>query len=83
MRVSNVRFGASQPWPFPSSLMMGAFATADGFDLALDETEIAEARWVSRVEVRAALRGPAEWKAPPPLAIAHWLLASWAEGSAG
>jgi NAD+ diphosphatase len=83
VRVSNVRFGASQPWPFPSSLMMGAIATADSFDLALDESEIAEARWVSREEVRAALQGAADWKAPPPLAIAHWLLSSWSAESAG
>ena len=78
VRVHSVRYGASQPWPFPSSLMMGAFATAEGFELALDESEIAEARWVSREEVRAALSGQADWKAPPPLAIAHWLLATWA-----
>lgn len=83
IRVRDVRFGASQPWPFPSSLMMGAFATADGFELALDPTEIAEARWVSREEVRAALSGQADWKAPPPLAIAHWLLARWAGEGAG
>ncbi len=81
IRVSGVRFGASQPWPFPSSLMMGAFATAEGFDLTLDESEIAEARWVSREEVQAALRGEADWKAPPPLAIAHWLLSNWAQAS--
>jgi NAD+ diphosphatase len=78
IRVRDVRYGASQPWPFPSSLMMGAFATADGFELALDESEISEARWVSREEVRAALSGDGPWHAPPPLAIAHWLLATWA-----
>jgi NAD+ diphosphatase len=78
IRVHDVRYGASQPWPFPSSLMMGAFATAEGFELSLDETEISEARWVSREEVRSALSGKADWNAPPPLAIAHWLLATWA-----
>jgi NAD+ diphosphatase len=83
IRVHGVRYGASQPWPFPSSLMMGAFATADGFELALDESEIAEARWVSREEVRAALSGTADWKAPPPLAIAHWLLATWSQQADG
>jgi NAD+ diphosphatase len=78
VRVHDVRLGASQPWPFPSSLMMGAFAAADSFDLKLDESEISEARWVTRDEVRAALNGQADWNAPPPLAIAHWLLATWA-----
>jgi NAD+ diphosphatase len=80
IRVRDVRYGASQPWPFPSSLMMGAFATAEGFELALDESEISEARWVSRDEVGRVLRGEGEWNAPPPLAIAHWLLATWASG---
>lgn len=82
VRVHSVRYGASQPWPFPSSLMMGAFATAEGYELALDETEISEARWVSREEVRAVLEGRGDWSAPPPLAIAHWLLATWARDPA-
>jgi NAD+ diphosphatase len=79
--VTDVRYGASQPWPFPSSLMMGAFARADGFELALDEAEISEARWVSRDEVRDVLSGRGPWNAPPPLAIAHWLLATWVAGA--
>lgn len=78
VRVHSVRLGASQPWPFPSSLMMGAFATAEDFELTLDVTEISEAHWASREEVRAVLRGEGPWNAPPPLAIAHWLLATWA-----
>lgn len=73
-----VRYVASQPWPFPSSLMMGAIAGVQGFELALDESEISEARWVTRDEVRAVLRGEGPWQAPPPLAIAHWLLRAWA-----
>lgn len=80
IRVSNVRYVASQPWPFPSSLMIGAFADADGFELALDETEIEEARWVSRTEAAAALAGTGTWSAPPPLAIAHHLLEAWVRG---
>lgn len=81
IRVRDVRLAASQPWPFPSSLMMGAFATAEGYELTLDESEIAEARWVTRDEVRAALNGAGDWNAPPPLAIAHWLLATWANAA--
>lgn len=79
--VRNIRFGASQPWPFPCSLMLGAFADADSDEFRLDETEIADARWVTRDEARAALRGDADWQVPPPLAIAHWLIATWAEGA--
>jgi len=75
-----VRYIASQPWPFPSSLMVGAFAEATGFELTLDDDEIEEARWVTKDEVRAALDGAGAWSAPPPLAIAHTLLRAWVEG---
>ena len=78
--VARVRYIASQPWPFPSSMMIGAFAEATGFELNIDGEEIEEARWVSKDEVRAALAGTGEWLAPPPLAIAHTLLKAWVEG---
>jgi len=77
IRVRNVRYLASQPWPFPFSLMLAAYADADGFELTLDEQEVEAARWVSREECAAALRGEGEWQAPPPFAIAHALLANW------
>lgn len=80
VRVDRVRYLASQPWPFPSSLMIGALAEAKSFDLALDGEEIEDARWVTREEVRAALAGTGDWNAPPPMAIAHTLLAEWAGG---
>ncbi len=72
-----VRYVASQPWPFPSSLMIGAFAEATGFELHIDGDELEEARWVTKDEVRAALAGTGDWLAPPPLAIAHTLLQEW------
>lgn len=81
IRVHNIRFGASQPWPFPCSLMLGAFAEADSDEFHLDEREIADARWVTRAEASAALRGETEWKVPPPLAIANWLIAAWVDGA--
>jgi NAD+ diphosphatase len=77
IRIGRVRYIASQPWPFPSSMMIGAFAEAVTDELTLDLEEIAEARWVSKDEVRAALAGTGDWNAPPPLAIAHTLLAEW------
>jgi NAD+ diphosphatase len=77
IRAGDVRYVASQPWPFPSSLMIGAIATSEGFELNLDQVEIEAARWVSRDECRAALRGEGDWRAPPPLAIAHLLLDYW------
>lgn len=79
IRVHDVRYVASQPWPFPSSLMLGAFATALDDKLLLDMTELAEARWVSRQDVQAALAGSADWTVPQPTAIAYTLLRHWAE----
>jgi len=79
--TTRVRYIASQPWPFPSSLMIGAFAETTGTgELTLDDDEIEEARWVTKAEVRAALAGTGDWLAPPPLAIAHTLLRAWVEG---
>ncbi len=76
--TARVRYIASQPWPFPSSLMVGAFAETTGTgELTLDDDEIEEARWVTKADVRAALDGAGPWLAPPPLAIAHTLLRAW------
>ncbi len=78
VRVGRVRYVASQPWPFPSNLMIGAFAEATSTDIRIDTTELDEARWVSRDEVRSALAGNGPFGAPPPLAIARTLLETWA-----
>ncbi len=80
--VSDVRYVASQPWPFPSSLMMGFTAVAASDAIVLDTTELQAAMWVSRDEVRSALAGDpaAPFAAPPRLAIARHLLAVWAQG---
>ena len=77
IRVDKVRYLASQPWPFPSSLMIAAFAEATNVDITLDTDELEEARCVTKDEVRAALAGTGEWSAPPPMAIAHTLLKAW------
>lgn len=80
--VSNIRYIKSQPWPFPSSLMIGCFADADDDALTIDETELEEAIWVNADGVRAAMADEkdAPFIAPPRLAIAHHLLAVWLEG---
>ncbi|MDK2760443.1 MAG: NAD(+) diphosphatase [Sphingopyxis sp.] len=80
LRVADVRYVASQPWPFPSSLMIGCRAVATDPALTLDTTEIEAAMWVDKDEVRAALAGDmgAPFMAPPPLAIARHLLEDWA-----
>ncbi len=74
---NSVRYLASQPWPFPASLMIAAFAEAQGYEITLDTHELEEARWVTKDEVRAALDGTGDWLAPPPMAIAHTLLKAW------
>lgn len=78
--VSDVSYVASQPWPFPSSLMIGCRAVARDPALTIDTTELEAAMWVDRAEVRAALAGDmgASFMAPPPLAIARYLLEDWA-----
>jgi NAD+ diphosphatase len=80
IRVSDVTYVASQPWPFPSSLMIGCRAVATDPALTLDTTEIEAAMWVNKTEVRAALAGDmgAPFLAPPSLAIARHLLEEWA-----
>ncbi len=80
--VGDVRYVASQPWPFPSSLMIACIAQAEGDSLTLDTDELEDAIWVTRDEVRAALDGQphARFGAPPPYAIAHTLLRVWLAG---
>jgi len=75
-----VRYVASQPWPFPSQLMIGCFAQAQSRALRIDEHELADARWVSREDARAMLRGEVDGlRAPPEFAIAHQLIKRWVD----
>ncbi|RIA37845.1 NAD+ diphosphatase [Hephaestia caeni] len=84
VRVADVRYIASQPWPFPSSLMIACVGAAEHDAITLDTTELEDAIWVSRAEVRAALAGEdAPFIAAPPYAIAHTLLSVWAAERAG
>ena len=77
--VGDVRYIASQPWPFPSQLMIGCHAMAASAAITLDETELAEADWFARADVSASLAGNGPFTAPPPQAIAHHLLTWWIE----
>ncbi len=76
-----VDFVASQPWPFPSSLMIGCFARAITRDIVVDREELDDARWFSRDEARAMIEGrhPEGLTAPRPLAIARHLLSAWVD----
>jgi NAD+ diphosphatase len=80
VRAHSVTYVASQPWPFPSSLMIGCMAQVDDPAITLDTTELEAAIWVTRDEVRAALAGDpaAPFLAPPSMAIARYLLEQWA-----
>jgi NAD+ diphosphatase len=80
IRVSDVRYVISQPWPFPSSLMIGCIAQAAEDVLTLDMTELDDAIWVDAAGVRAALAGAADapFIAPPSMAVARHLLEHWA-----
>lgn len=76
LRIGRVTYFASEPWPFPGSLMIGARAEALGDELTIDAVELAAARWFDRDEARLLLDGghPQGLWAPPPIAIAHHLL---------
>ena len=78
---SRVAYLASQPWPFPSSLMIGCFARAESDVVTVDHTELEDARWFSRDEVEAMLedRHPGGLKAPAPFAIAHHLVRAFVD----
>lgn len=81
VRVSRVRYFATQPWPFPFNLMIGCFAEADTHDISVDGTEILTARWFDRETVRRAIAGESgEITLPRREAIAHHLIRTWVEG---
>ena len=82
VRVEGVRYIASQPWPFPSQLMLGCIGYAASLDLRIDKTEIEDARWFTRDEVAEAIAAGAEstsFVPPPRQAIAHHMLQWWLE----
>ncbi len=79
IRVKNVRYHSSQPWPFPSSLMIGCIAEAASTDICMDSEEMTDVQWFERSEVLLALEGKSErLTVPAPIAIAHHLIKAWA-----
>jgi NAD+ diphosphatase len=80
IKVTNVRYVGSQPWPMPRSLMLGFRADAPaGQDIVVDAEEIAEAHWFSREELVAAIRAR-ELALPPPVSIARQIIELWYGG---
>jgi NAD+ diphosphatase len=82
VRVGQVRYFASQPWPFPMSVMVGCLAEALTEKLIVDTLELAGARWVSRRDAGLMLTRthPDESFCPPPNALAHHLIRAFVEG---
>ena len=81
--TTSVRYLFSQPWPFPSNLMIGCIAEVEGQDLKLNPAELAEARWFKRAELPSLLDGtrPDKTLGPPAFAVAHHLIKAWASES--
>ncbi len=81
IRVKNVRYHSSQPWPFPSSLMIGCLAEADTTSINMDDEEMTDVQWFDRSEVLLALEERSEkLRLPGSIAIAHHLIRAWAYG---
>jgi NAD+ diphosphatase len=76
VHVSTVTYAASQPWPMPHNLMLGFNARATSTEITVDGEEIAEARWYSRDDLRAALISR-DLVMPPSLSISRWLIETW------
>ncbi len=79
-----VRYFASQPWPFPSSLMIGCHAEALSEKLVIDREELEDARWFDREELALMLarKHPHGLTTPPPVAIAHHIIRRFVEDGA-
>jgi NAD+ diphosphatase len=81
LTATNVRYHSTQPWPYPSSLMIGLLAEVSDDNATPDQTELDEVRWFTREETRALLNGElAGTFAPGAMAIAHQLIKAWTEG---
>jgi len=84
IRCGGVVYFASQPWPFPMSLMIGCYVRALSADLVIDHSELEDARWFDRPSVAKMLKRqhPDGISAPPPVAIAHHIMRTWVEQGA-
>jgi NAD+ diphosphatase len=84
IQVGDVSYLASQPWPFPSSLMIGCLGQGLSEEIHLGDDELEEARWIEREQIVAAIEaggGSGGFFVPPPMAIAHQLIRAWALGA--
>ena len=80
LKAVSVAYHSCQPWPFPSSLMIGLIAQVEAAEARPDQTELVEARWFTRAEAKLLMARKLEGLfCPPPFAIAHQLIKTWAE----
>lgn len=83
IEIKAVRYAGSQPWPFPASLMLGCYAEATSSEIFLDETELTDACWFTREEVREMLTRDMDSElphVPHSFSIASWLIQGWVDG---
>src|SRR5262252_9278863 len=83
IRCTDVGYYMTQPWPYPSSLMIGCTARATNEDIVVDRVELEDARWFSRDEARQMITRthPDGLAGPHPFAIAHHLVSRWVFGN--
>ena len=79
IRCTDVTYYMTQPWPYPSSLMIGCTARATNEDIIVDRSELEDARWFDRAEATLMIKRqhPDGLAGPHPFAIAHHLLGRW------
>lgn len=78
LKATEVRYIASQPWPWPSTLMIGAEAWVEEGDITLQEAELEDAIWITKEDVRQSAASDHPYRLmPPPFAIAHNLIMNW------
>lgn len=83
IRCTDVTYYMTQPWPYPSSLMIGCTARALDEDIVVDRVELEDARWFDRAEARLMVtrKHPDGLAGPHPFAIAHHLVGRWVNGA--
>ena len=80
LKIGDVRYVASQPWPFPASIMLGFRAEALTTDIHRDDNELEDCRWFSKADIRAFTERDADgpgFKLPNRFAIARFLIEGW------
>ncbi|MEM7461199.1 MAG: NAD(+) diphosphatase [Pseudomonadota bacterium] len=84
IEVRRVRYHASQPWPFPHSLMIGTYGEAASDRINFDRNELEDCKWFTRDEVKLMIADehPDKYRCPPTKAIAHTLIRDWVNAGA-